>query len=141
MKTTRGFTLIELLVAIAIIGILASVVVGSVTRGRDRGADAAVQSDLDTIRTQAEIVFGDDSDYDAICGINGATQDAKIAEAIAHASSTAGGPGVCGAPLAGPASAWAISSPLKTGGHWCVDSQGSSLATTSAIALTDTACQ
>ena len=55
---SRGFTLIELLVVIAIIGILSAVVLASLNTARNKGTDAAVQSDLTTAQTQAEIYYG-----------------------------------------------------------------------------------
>ena len=55
---SRGFTLIELLVVIAIIGILSAVVLASLNTARNKGTDAAVQSDLTTSQTQAEIYYG-----------------------------------------------------------------------------------
>ncbi len=57
----RGFTLIELLVVIAIIGILSSVVLASLVLARQRGADAAVKSNLHTIQTQAEVYYSNNS--------------------------------------------------------------------------------
>ncbi|MDP2593921.1 MAG: type II secretion system protein [bacterium] len=53
---TRGFTLIELLVVIAIIGLLSSIVLASLSTARDKGRDAAIQSDLNSIRIGAELV-------------------------------------------------------------------------------------
>ena len=42
----RGFTLIELLVVVAIIGVLASIVIGSFSGSRERARDAVRISDL-----------------------------------------------------------------------------------------------
>ena len=53
--STKGFTLIELLVVIAIIGLLSSIVLASLNTARGKSKDAVVQSDLGTVRTQAEL--------------------------------------------------------------------------------------
>ena len=140
MKTNRGFTLIELLVVIAIIGILSSVVLASLNSARDKGANAAIKADLAGVRTQAELVYDTDGNYNAVCGANGATQSTSTVSAMEHASSTAGAPGVCGVPASGDATAWAISSPLKGGSHWCVDSTGVAKEIPNALGINDTVC-
>ena len=58
---SRGFTLIELLVVIAIIGVLSAVVLASLNTARSKGNDAAIESNLATIQTQAELYYNDTS--------------------------------------------------------------------------------
>ncbi len=140
MNKNKGFTLIELLVVIAIIGILASVVLASLNSARKKGADAAVKANLSNTRAQSEIIYDNDSNYNAVCGANSVTQNKIIAAAIAAANSASGGTAVCGKPATGDASAWAISSPLKSSGFWCVDSTGASKGEASTITTTTTTC-
>ena len=68
-KKYRGFTLVELLVVIAIIGILASIVLVSLSTARNRAYDAEIQSELSQVRADAELYYlgdgnGDYTDYD-----------------------------------------------------------------------------
>jgi prepilin-type N-terminal cleavage/methylation domain-containing protein len=67
MKSKKGFTLIELLVVIAIIGILAGIVLVSIRDVTPRAKDAAIKSDLQQIRTQAEIIYSDNASYNDLC--------------------------------------------------------------------------
>ena len=53
----RGFTLLELLVVIAIIGILAAVVLASMSQSKDKGGDAGVKQNLLNARPQAELFY------------------------------------------------------------------------------------
>lgn len=130
----KGFTLIELLVVIAIIGILSAVVLASLNSARSKGGDASVQSNLQTIRAQAELVASNSpsGSYAAICA------DSNIAAAMTAAAGAAGitanavldmsvqtsGTQRCHATAAG----YAVASSLKsnTADSWCVDSSGTS---------------
>jgi prepilin-type N-terminal cleavage/methylation domain-containing protein len=139
---SKGFTLIELLVVIAIIGILSSVVLVSLNTVRNKGADTAIKANLSNIRPQAEVIYDTDGDYDRVCGANGQTQDSNVAAAIAEVNRVSGVANgvVCGRPASGAASAWAISSPLKTSGYLCVDSTGVIRNISAAIGANTTVC-
>ncbi|MEK9161554.1 MAG: type II secretion system protein [Patescibacteria group bacterium] len=119
----RGFTLIELLVVIAIIGILSSVVLASLNTARGKGANAAVKSNLNNIRAQAELVYDTaGGTYAAVC------VDTNVAKGYNSAVTVGGGSGVCANTTLG----WAASASLKvvegSNGFWCVDYTGTSKA-------------
>ena len=129
---SKGFTLIELLVVIAIIGILSAVVLASLNTARSKGSDAAVQSDLDGIRTQAEIYYGGTgvNSYGTAAVVCTATAgtlwaDATIARAITGAD-TANGAGAV--TCDSTATAYAVEATLVADNtkSWCVDSTGQS---------------
>jgi type II secretion system protein G len=62
-STQRGFTLIELLVAIAIIGLLSSVVLASLSAAREKSRDARRMSDLRQIQRAMEFYYDDNGYY------------------------------------------------------------------------------
>ena len=65
LKTCKGFTLVELLVVIAIIGILAAIVMVSLSSTRDRARVASLQSTLASITTIANLCVNDGADVQA----------------------------------------------------------------------------
>ena len=80
----KGFTLIELLVVIAIIGILAAVVLASLQTARNKGADAAIKSDIDSARAQAELFYNGNgaNGYTNVCTANAADGTPGIANMV-----------------------------------------------------------
>lgn len=61
---SKGFTLIELLVVVAIIGILATVVIASLSDARTRAKDAAIQAAVSQARATLEMNMIDNSTYE-----------------------------------------------------------------------------
>ncbi len=138
---TRGFTLIELLVVIAIIGILSAVVLASLNTARSKGKDAAIQSNLESIRSQAELRRSADKCYPGSggtcsaaattitalpCGAAFICSDATIARALGAAQAT--GPTLISFQQNAGALGYAVAVQLVTDPTkaWCVDgaSQG-----------------
>jgi len=81
MKKTenRGFTLIELLVVIAIIGILAAVVLTSLSSARNSARDASAQGTMNSMRAAAEIIYSQTGSYDTVCNTGSETMRLLIA--------------------------------------------------------------
>ncbi|HUY62404.1 MAG TPA: type II secretion system protein [Candidatus Paceibacterota bacterium] len=133
----RGFTLIELLVVIAIIGILSAVVLASLNTARQKGNDAAVESDLNTVRTQAEIYYGDNSNSfgtltwstGAACTTAAASMfsDPVILQAMKSAYADNGqGNIACATGSAGQSFIVAAALTAAANTWWCTDSTGAS---------------
>lgn len=62
-NSTRGFTLIELLVVIAIIGVLAAVVLVSLTSARIKSRDARRLADMQQVKSGLDIYYNVGSGY------------------------------------------------------------------------------
>ncbi|HUD02706.1 MAG TPA: prepilin-type N-terminal cleavage/methylation domain-containing protein, partial [Candidatus Paceibacterota bacterium] len=59
----KGFTLIELMVVIAIIGILASIIMVSLSSAQSKGRDAKRVADIRTIQLALEEYYNDNGNY------------------------------------------------------------------------------
>ncbi|MCC7436779.1 prepilin-type N-terminal cleavage/methylation domain-containing protein [Candidatus Nomurabacteria bacterium] len=57
MNYKKGFTIIELLMVIAIIGIIASIMISNLGKGKNKGTDGAITKQVTEIRSQAELHF------------------------------------------------------------------------------------
>lgn len=136
----RGFTLIELLVVIAIIGILSAVVLASLNTARAKGADAAIKSNIDNARAQAELFYDSSGNsYKNVCTATGG-----ISQMVSGAQSALGGTtGInCFADNTN-GTAWALEGQLKTDStkYYCVDSTGTATTTVSGtIGASDWTC-
>ena len=122
IRKNKGFTLIELLVVVAIIGILSSVVLASLSSARNKGRDAAVKAGLSSARAQAEILADDSGGYTAACtGTSFVTTNTVLGN-IADNINTNGG-GVPGCSTGNGLIEMHATLP-GAGGTWCIDSSG-----------------
>lgn len=126
-KLSYGFTLVEILVSIAIIGVLSSVVFGSISGMRESGKDGRIKAEAHNIRIANELYFDDYGTYDLAVG-NGVCEQEIVIESLKKVY-----------PDYDPATAtlqngiqcndqddhWVLFVPLHNGGmHWCVDGVG-----------------
>lgn len=135
--------LIAIFVGIAIIGILSAVVLASLNTARSKGRDAAIQSNLATIQTAAEIYYGGVGNnsygttaFDCTSGMFAASQ--TIANSIVSANNT-NGYVTCNSTR----TEYAVQAQLSTDSttYWCIDSTGNAKQENTPMATGATVCQ
>lgn len=125
MKKNKGFTLIELLVVIAIIGILAAIVLVSLSGARNKARDARIMADMNQIRSAAELYNNEVGNYNGISTPELATLSIDI-----HAQND-------WPTFATTSTTYCAYAKLNSGNYWCVDSTLYSADTGSASAPTN----
>ncbi len=119
MRKQKGFTLIELLVVIAIIGILAAIVLVSLSGTRDRAMDARIQSGMGQLRATAEIYYNDNGySYEGLAANSTDWTDSLEPDINANAPT---GETVT---LTDTSERYCASIKLNSGNWYCVDSTG-----------------
>ena len=73
MNNQKGFTLIELLVVVSIVGVLATIVLSSLSDAWDRTKEAAVKAGLSQMRAQSELEYLLQNNYSTVCDLAGIT--------------------------------------------------------------------
>lgn len=148
MKNQKGFTLIELLVVIAIIGILATIVLASLSTARQKGNNAKIESQLAAVRSGAELFYGNQTPPAYAASTMAAP--ANPCTGTMFTDATSGLSLLTGTAAAWPSgtmlscqattSAYAVSASLQPSGFWCVDSSGNSKAEAAQLGSGVTAC-
>ncbi len=130
-----GFTLIELLVVIAIIGILAAVILASLSDARDQGVNAKIKTEMDSIAKRAAIEETRSFTYDTVCGSNGFATSSDILALMQSINTLASSTVTCNSDT----TEYAASVPVGSI-HWCVDSLGTKAELAAPLASGEYSC-
>lgn len=118
-----GFTLLELLVVIAVIGILAAVVMASMSAAREKGRDATIMATISNMRSQFELYYTQHNTYQLACD-----NDPTIASAEASLREVVDAEDVSEVTCNTTTDQWLLASPLvwDSNYYFCSDSSGRS---------------
>lgn len=131
-QSGAGFTLLELLVAVAIIGLIASIVLVGIAQRQRNAKREAIVSEMNQVSKQAESFYVDHDGYAGICTSgNDLTDQGRLGE-LKNSIEEKGGEIKCMSTV----NDYAVSSALPTGNHWCVDSHGTFKETESPVTTT-----
>ena len=115
-KQSKAFTLIELLVVIALIGILAGIIVVSMSGSQESARDARIKNEMDQLRRAVEVYGLINQDYE------GVSSDGEVSKLLSSITSQGGSPTLS---VSANGSTFCITSSLNsTNDSWCVDHNG-----------------
>lgn len=117
----KGFTIIELLVVVAIIGVLAAVVLASLSSSRTRAEDSKIRSQLNAIIPAAQIYYDilNAGNWSGVCTNQ---SQINIDNMVISATNNRTTGNCSGSGQAG----WKAWARLSNGQYWCVDYSASS---------------
>ncbi len=134
----RGFTLIELLVVIAIIGILAAVVLTSLTGAQSGALNSNIQQAMGGFPATAQLHYNRSNfSYAGVCV---AELDDQLGDIAQGAGALSGNDQDCQDGVGFWVATFQLAEPIDGDTHWCVDSEANRKAVDQAVSTSGTSC-
>lgn len=125
-----GFTLIELLMVVAIVGLLAAILVASLTDSRAKGADGAIKKQMTQVRAQAELFYINNSNiYTNLCS----SGTYNISSMVSELTTISGVAAICNSSATQYAVSVKMKQPSSPTTYLCIDSTNIRKTTTTAL--------